>query len=295
MFDTIGLLAAQLFEIYSGLLIVLAVLALIFTVLAVFASQSCDPSRRWWRNPELATDIGYAIGTTLMQHWHLLGLPAMALIYGCLSGFMSPAEIKDYIANGHGPLAGIGFWWQVAIQLVLTDFFLYWIHRGFHGAALWRFHAIHHSPVEVDWHTAFRFHPVNLALGSQLVGLLMLTLGISPEVPVFLIVWEILSAAVVHANLNWTFGPFRYVLAGPVFHRWHHGPANDGGSSNFAPTFAFWDFLFGTFYMPEGRLPEKFGVDDPNFPKSYFGQMLYPFLPQRPAAGTAAVPGGPAA
>ena len=199
--ENIGLLAAKLFDIYSGLLVVLVILAVLFTLLTAFASQACDPARRWWTNPELPTDIAYALGTTFVQHWHLLGLPAMAFIYGCLSGFMTPAEIKDYIANGHGPLGGIGFWWQVAIQLVVTDFFLYWIHRGFHGPHMWRFHAIHHSPVEVDWHTAFRFHPVNLALGSQFVALLMLTLGIAPEVPVYLIVWDVLSAAFVHANL----------------------------------------------------------------------------------------------
>ena len=110
--ENIGLLAAKLFEMYSGLIIVLLVLALIFSLLTIFASQACDPSRRWWQNPELPTDICYALGTTFLSNWHLLGLPAMALLYGCLSGFMTPAEIKDYIANGRGPLSGIGFWWQ---------------------------------------------------------------------------------------------------------------------------------------------------------------------------------------
>jgi sterol desaturase/sphingolipid hydroxylase (fatty acid hydroxylase superfamily) len=82
----------------------------------------------------------------------------------------------------------------------------------------------------------------------------------------------------VHANLNWTLGPLKYVIATPVFHRWHHGPPNEGGEKNFAPTFSFWDVMFGTFYMPEGKLPQTYGVDDARFPQGFVGQLVYPFL-----------------
>ena len=40
---------------------------------------------------------------------------------------------------------------------------------------------------------------------------------------------------------------------------------DEGGNSNFASTFAMWDLLFVTFYMPPGRLPARYGVDDPQF------------------------------
>ena len=209
-----------------------------------------------------------------------LVLPAVVLMHTCLTGFMSPAEVKAYFESGRGPLSGLGFWWQVPVYLLASDFLAYWIHRIFHGVVLWRFHAVHHSSLEVDWTSTYRFHPVNVMLSPCLVGVAMLSLGISPKVVAFLVPWEVLSSAFVHANLNWTFGPFKYVLSSPVFHRWHHGPANDGGSSNFAPTFAFYDWIFGTFHMPEGRLPAKFGVDDPNFPQTYLGQLVYPFKPQ---------------
>jgi sterol desaturase/sphingolipid hydroxylase (fatty acid hydroxylase superfamily) len=64
-----------------------------------------------------------------------------------------------------------------------------------------------------------------------------------------------LRPAFVHANLR-TLGPFKYVLATPVFHRWHHTPFEDGGDTNFAGTFPIWDILFGTFRMPKNRLPK---------------------------------------
>ena len=69
----------------------------------------------------------------------------------------------------------------------------------------------------------------------------------------------------------------RYVIAGPVFHRWHHTAADRGGSSNFAGTFPIWDLLFGTFYMPENELPDAYGIADKSFPEGFGAQMLYPF------------------
>jgi sterol desaturase/sphingolipid hydroxylase (fatty acid hydroxylase superfamily) len=81
----------------------------------------------------------------------------------------------------------------------------------------------------------------------------------------------------VHANLNWTLGPFKYVLASPVFHRWHHTAADRGGEKNFAGTFPIFDWLFGTFYMPKAELPEAYGIDDKSFPPGVGSQLVYPF------------------
>jgi len=89
--------------------------------------------------------------------------------------------------------------------------------------------------------------------------------------------FTIAYSAFVHANLNWTLGPFKYVLASPVFHRWHHTPADEGGDKNFASTFPILDWLFGTFYMPEGKVPTAYGIDDKEFPEGFGSQLLYPF------------------
>jgi hypothetical protein len=68
-------------------------------------------------------------------------------------------------------------------------------------------------------------------------------------------------AAFAHANLNWTLGPFRYVLAGPIFHRWHHTAADRGGDKNFAATFPILDVLFGTFYLGK-KVVERWSILD---------------------------------
>jgi len=154
---------------------------------------------------------------------------------------------------------------------------MYWIHRAFHRRAMWKYHAVHHSSVELDWISAARFHPVNLMLGSVATDVVLLLAGISPNVLVFLGPFTIAHSAFVHANLKWTLGPLRYVLAGPVFHRWHHTMADQGGEKNFASTFPVLDLLFGTFYLPKSTLPETYGVADQSIPSGFGAQMLYPF------------------
>ncbi|MDU6241438.1 MAG: sterol desaturase family protein, partial [Bradyrhizobium sp.] len=63
----------------------------------------------------------------------------------------------------------------------------------------------------------------------------------------------------------------------PVFHRWHHTAIEEGGNTNFAGTFPLWDILFGTFRMPEGRLPENYGKDEAAMPGEFAGQLVFPF------------------
>ena len=255
-FDSVMLVVHKMFEIYAQQIPIMLGLAAIFTVLSIFNSQASSPGKKWWRNPGLVTDITYGLVHAAVGPY--FRLPALVMLTLAMSNVMSQDEINAYFVHGRGLLSTLPFWWQIAFYVVAGDLALYWIHRIMHGATLWRFHAIHHSAHEVDWTTTYRFHPVNVMLQSSLVGVAMIALGIKPEVMAFTLPFDILSAAFVHANVNRTLGPLKYVIASPVFHRWHHTMPEEGGNSNFAPTFALWDWLFGTFYMPEGKLPEVF-------------------------------------
>lgn len=103
---------------------------------------------------------------------------------------------------------------------------------------------------------------------AKAIGFSELTLLIAA--PIFFF-----SGALVHANLNWTFGPLRYVVASPVFHRWHHSDDAAQQATNFAPMFPVWDLVFGTFYMPAGRRPEAFGAE--GVPDGLGAQLVHPF------------------
>ena len=236
---------------------------------------ACNSDVPWWRSPDLATDLAYWFVVPVFTRFLRIGL----LVLGAMVIFdvHGAQGIIDFYENGHGPWAALPFWLQVVLYLVISDFILYWIHRIFHGPQMWKYHAVHHSSEHVDWVSAARFHPVNLFLGTILVDVCLLLAGIPPAVLSILVPFGVFMSAFVHANLNWTLGPFKYVLASPVFHRWHHTALERGGSKNFAGTFPVFDVLFGTFYMPENALPDDYGVADPQFPKGFAAQLAYPF------------------
>ena len=273
--EILGRIAGTALDTVWGFLPSAVVFAIAFSALSLLSSQACNPGRTWWRNPGLFTDVCYMVIIPFVAPY--LRMSLMVAGAGLLAGVMTAQEIRDYFEHGRGPLASLPFWSQVAVYLMASDFLLYWTHRTFHGARFWRFHAIHHSAEEVDWTVAYRFHPVNLWLGSFLVTAVMLFLGVSPAVLLFLVPFDTTTAAFVHANLNWTLGPLKYVVATPVFHRWHHTLPEEGGNSNFGSLFACWDVLFGTFYMPENKLPSRYGVDEAGYPKGFVGQFVHPF------------------
>ena len=248
-------------------------LGIAFTLLSLV--WPCNPGRPWWRKRELATDLCYWFIVPLVARYLRIGLLVLGAAF--LFNITTAEGLVEFYDDGHGPLSQLPLMVQAAIFLVGSDIMMYWIHRAFHRPAMWRYHAVHHSSEDLDWISAARFHPVNIFLGSVLADVVLLLAGISPNVLVFLGPFTIAHSAFVHANLSWTLGPFKYVIAGPVFHRWHHTAADQGGNKNFASTFPLLDVLFGTFYMPEHSLPQHYGIADTAFPPGFGAQMLYPF------------------
>lgn len=217
-------------------------------------------------------DLIYWFLTPLL-YIHIIGwiVVGMSIMF-----FADVIAARQFALRGFALLADIPLPVQFILSLLLINIIEYGTHRLFHGRFLWKFHAIHHAPKMLDWLSGVRFHPVNMLFHSILGGIVVFALGFSPIVYVARLPFDILYAAMVHANLNWTFGPLRYVFASPVFHRFHHTSTREGGEKNFSPVFSFIDLLFGTFYMPKGKLPASFGVAEAT-PESFVGQLVYPF------------------
>jgi sterol desaturase/sphingolipid hydroxylase (fatty acid hydroxylase superfamily) len=249
------------------------VLALVFSVLSY--CSPCNPGAQWWQRRELVTDAVYWIFVPVFGRVLRIGL--LVLGAGVVFNIHDADQLIAFYDNGHGPLSHLPLWVQALLFLVASDFMLYWLHRLFHGGEFWKYHAVHHSSEELDWISAARFHPVNLVLGTISVDVILLMAGISPNIMLWVGPFTTFHSAFVHANLNWTLGPLRYVIATPVFHRWHHTAVDDGGNTNFAGTFPIWDILFGTFRMPEGRLPDNYGRDEETMPSEILGQLAFPF------------------
>lgn len=172
---------------------------------------------------------------------------------------------------------------QVVEAVILADLGFYIAHRMFHRVQwLWRFHAIHHSIEELDWLAAVRVHAFDQAVtkGASMLPLLALgfdTGAISISSGIYF--WHSL---LLHANVRMTFGPLRWLIASPVFHHWHHAARPDAVGQNYAGQLSFLDKLFGTLHMPEGQLPDRYGVDA-SVPSGYLSQLLYPLKGDRPS------------
>lgn len=231
----------------------------------------CNPGMYWWKNLRgAATDFMYWFIVPLF-----LRLGRAFLMWAGLRLLFHGAAPHPF------PVEHLPLWQQGILILLIQDVLLYVIHRIFHTRLAWKIHAVHHSPTVLDWMSTARFHPLNHLFAFTFVDVAVLLMGFSPEALVVLAPFNLIYSAMTHANLKWTFGPLRYVFASPVFHRWHHTTEKEGLDKNFASTFPFLDLLFGTFYMPPGKLPEQFGSGDSDFPEDFWEQLLYPFRKQR--------------
>jgi sterol desaturase/sphingolipid hydroxylase (fatty acid hydroxylase superfamily) len=252
-------------------LLCIAVSFLVFNFLARLAP--CNPEQPRFAWSELRDDAVYwLISFTLYG-----GVSAWLMHWGLATvlGADAPGAERS-IEAGHGLVSALPVAVQALLVLVLTDICQYWQHRLFHhSATLWPFHAVHHSPQHVDWTTAYRVHPVQFVVYSAAVAALVRTLGFSPMTYVVLAPFNLVMSGYVHSNLNWDHGPLKYVIASPVFHRWHHSSEAAVRDKNFAPTFPVLDLIFGTFHMPAGQRPASYGAE--GVPTNIVGQMIHPF------------------
>ena len=255
----------QIAEMSLTTLAWMAGFAVAFGVLSKF--MPCNRGMYWWSNLNaLATDLLYWFAMPVVlrscRTW-LLAVGVSVLFAGATPGFDA--------------VRALPIWVQCVGILIVQDVLLYWIHRAFHTRLAWSFHAVHHSSTTLDWMSATRFHLVNHVLSFVLADVIVLLAGFSMEALLVLVPFNIIYSSMVHANLNWTFGPLRYVFASPVFHRWHHVAEGEGINKNFASTFPILDLLFGTYYMPVNQVPERFGNGEADFPDDFWGQMIYQF------------------
>jgi sterol desaturase/sphingolipid hydroxylase (fatty acid hydroxylase superfamily) len=259
----------------GSLAVALVILALVFWPLERF--RPGRPGQPRWR-PDTPTDLAYWFFTPLVTRAisHVSVVVAVVILAALAGVRLDREHVRAFAAGSQRGWAA-PLWIQVLVVLLLGDLIGYWSHRAFHGRRLWRFHAVHHSSTQVDWLSSVRLHPVNDAASRVLQAVPLLLLGANPTVVAAYVPFLTFHALFLHANVTWTFGPLRYVVSSPAFHRWHHTTQAEGLDRNFAGLFPLWDLLFGTFYMPRGRQPERFGILGEQVPAGLVSQLVYPF------------------
>jgi len=222
------------------------------------------------------TDVVYWFTTILLTKPFvrlMLILPLSVLILAKVTS-LDVLRMGSY--TGFGPLSRQPLWLQAIQIYLIVDFCGYWNHRMFHNGRWWPFHAVHHSSEDLDWLGSLRVHPVNDLVNKMAQVTPVLLMGYNPTVTLSTAPILTFYAIFLHANVNWDFGPLRSVIATPVFHRWHHSREPEAWDKNFAGLLPIWDILFGTYYMPKGRWPENFGINEP-MPGGFLAQMWEPF------------------
>jgi lathosterol oxidase len=165
---------------------------------------------------------------------------------------------------------------QFVEVLVVADLTQYAVHRLFHRVPwLWRFHAVHHSSRRMDWLAGSRLHLVDIVVTRGLSFVPLYVAGFAPAAVFAYVLFVSFQAVLIHANVNWRFGPLRWILATPQYHHWHH--AVEPTDVNFAVHLPVIDRLFGTQYLPDDRWPAEYGIAGPPLPRDYLGQLAYPF------------------
>jgi lathosterol oxidase len=222
--------------------------------------------RRGWR-----TDLVYfLVSALLVQVTTLLTMrPAMTLFSWAVS-----TDLQRTVS-------ALPFAAQFVGILVLTDLVQYAVHRAFHRVPLlWRFHRIHHSAETMDWLAGSRLHLVDVAGTRGLTYVPIYVLGFAEAALYAYVIFVSVQATFIHANVRFTFGGLRWVLATPQFHHWHHGAEPEAVDKNFAVHLPVLDRLFGTYHLPENRWPVSYGLADRTpVPSGYVRQLVDPFVP----------------
>src|SRR5205085_574315 len=135
---------------------------------------------------------------------------------------------------------------------------------------------------EMDWIVSFRFHWMEVVVYKALQFVPLAFFGFGATAVMTHAIVGTLIGHLNHANLDWGYGPWRYLLNNPRMHLWHHDyDAPAGRAKNFGIIFSVWDFVFRTAHVPD-HPPRKLGFPGvEEFPTNFFTQEIWPICGRR--------------
>jgi sterol desaturase/sphingolipid hydroxylase (fatty acid hydroxylase superfamily) len=136
------------------------------------------------------------------------------------------------------------------IVFLLLDYSNYLWHILLHKLpVLWRFHLVHHTDLDLDITTAFRFHFGEMIGSVFFRGAAIIITGASP---LMVLIYEIVFEAATQFHHSNTKLPFRlekilnYLIVTPRMHGIHHSMIKKEADSNYSIIFSFWDRIHKT-------------------------------------------------
>ena len=262
--------------------------ATVFAYLFVMLCERALPYHPDWNRPrrDVPVDLAHLMvsgGVTLS-----LLRPVMLALALAIAGFLS-AHVSPRLWPADWALVA-----QLALALVVGEFFMYWAHRlGHEWEILWRFHATHHSAPRLYFLNAVRFHPVDIAISTYAPFVPLVALGAGPEVLALFTLVSGVHGVFQHTNMPIRLGPLNWIFSMAQLHRWHHSRRVAESNTNYGQNLIVWDVVFGTRYLPKDREPPSdigiAGLDA--FPMDYLGQLASPARWRRIQRDSAALDG----
>jgi lathosterol oxidase len=230
--------------------------------------------RLWPLRPEQSTfRRGWTTDTLYFLISHLFVQITTFLI-------LAPAQAAFTMLEGlawREAIAGLPLIVQFGAVLLCADLAEYFIHRAFHTVpVLWRFHAIHHSSLDMDWLAGSRLHIVDVIVTRAIVVFPLFALGFDQRAVAAYLVFVSFHAVFIHANVRFDLEPIERWIVTPRFHHWHHAKDRAAIDKNFAVHLPWIDRWFGTAYEPAGRWPEDYGIEGDPVPPDLLPQTLWP-------------------
>jgi sterol desaturase/sphingolipid hydroxylase (fatty acid hydroxylase superfamily) len=213
---------------------------LIITFLLLFILESKFQLRKRVQNRWKRIVINFLVASPSFLLLRLLFIPAMVWL----------AYKNQEWHFGLNYLYTAPTWLEATIAFLLLDYSNYLWHIILHKMPLmWRFHLVHHTDLDLDISTSFRFHFGELIGSVFFRGAAVLLIGISP---LMVLIYEIAFDAAnqfQHSNIKM---PFLFekilnkILVTPRMHGIHHSVKKSETDSNYSIIFSFWDRLHKT-------------------------------------------------
>jgi len=260
-FGAVALVAAGL-AINIG---TVGILAILFVLVVPF-EKMFPRHRQKLRRQRLGLDIGYLFSSPLLG---IATVVVVTVAAGLSFMWLPGLAIRPLVTS-------LPFGVQAVLGFLLFDLVAYWAHRFSHEVPfLWRFHSVHHSIETMDWVSPFRVHPFDgMIVGPPIAFLL--AAGFSLEVTGVLALIQGLLGIFLHANVRWRLRPLHRLVITPELHHWHHANEVDAINTNYTGFLPLWDQLFGTYFMPKDRRPQRYGIEA-HMPPTMLAQLAYPF------------------
>jgi sterol desaturase/sphingolipid hydroxylase (fatty acid hydroxylase superfamily) len=179
---------------------------------------------------------------------------------------------------------------RVVVAILALDYAMYVWHRMNHGVpSLWRFHRVHHTDLDLDVLTAFRFHFGELTASVAFRAIQVALTGAGARTALAYEVLMQCATAFHHSNVRLPRGlehALNQIFVTPRMHTIHHSIKEEEVSSNWSVIFSFWDRLHGTFKQPSLKPREphiEIGVPEQRDPRelTLFHLLAMPFRAQR--------------